>query len=67
MKCRALAHHKNVALITQNTVLVFDSVLRDSSLFVAKDSSSICYRVDWCINHRIQSNLFVGKPVEVEE
>ena len=30
-------------------------------------SSSIGYRVDWCVNYRLQSNQFVGMPVEEEE
>ena len=28
---------------------------------------SISYRVDWCINHRLQSNQFVGRSVEEED
>ena len=28
----------------------------------SKGSSSIGYRVDWCKNHRLQSNQFVGRP-----
>ena len=30
-------------------------------------TSSIRYRVDWCINHRLQSNQFVGRRVEEEK
>ena len=30
-------------------------------------SSSIGYRVDWCKNHRLQSNQFVCRPDEEEE
>ena len=33
----------------------------------SKGSSSIGYRVDWCKNHRLQSNQFVGRPDEEEE
>ena len=33
----------------------------------SKGSSSIGYRVDWCINHRLQSNQFVGRRDEKEE
>ena len=32
-----------------------------------KGSSSIGYRADWCANHSLQSNQFVGRPVEEEE
>ena len=33
----------------------------------SKGSSSIGYRVDWCKNHRLQSNQFIGRPAEEEE
>ena len=33
----------------------------------SEGSSLIGYRVDWCIDHRLQSNQFVGSPVEHEE
>ena len=41
-----------------------DSLFNSFSEF--KRSSSIGYRVDWCVNH-LQSNQFGGKPVEEEE
>ena len=37
------------------------------SIFVAKDQLWLGYRVIWCINHRLQSNQFVGRPDEEEE
>ena len=33
----------------------------------SKGSSSVGYRLDWCINHRLQSNQFVGRRDEEEE
>ena len=33
----------------------------------SKGSSSVGYRVDWCINHRLQSNQFVGRHDDDEE
>ena len=36
------------------SVLLFDSLV---SLFVAK-TSSISFRVDWCVNYSLQSNQF---------
>ena len=38
-----------------------------SECICSKGSSSIRYRVDWYIKHRLQSNQFVGRPVEEEE
>ena len=45
-------------------VSLFDSF---GEFICSKGSSSIRYRVDWCINHRLQSNQFVGWHVEEEE
>ena len=33
----------------------------------SKRSSSRRYRVDWCINHRLQSNQFVCRPDKEKE
>ena len=33
----------------------------------SKGASSIGYRVDWYVNHSLQSNQFVDRPVEEEE
>ena len=30
-------------------------------------SKELGYRVDWCVNHSLQSNQFVGRRVEEEE
>ena len=46
------------------SVSLFDSF---GKFICSKGSSSIGYRVDWCKNHRLQSNQFVGRPVEEEE
>ena len=46
------------------SVSLFDSF----GLFIySKGSSSIGYRVDWCVNHHLQWNHFVSRPVEEEE
>ena len=46
------------------SVSLFDSL---GEFICGKGSSSIGYRVDWCINHRLQSNQFVGRPDEEKE
>ena len=46
------------------SVSLFDSL---GEFICSKGSSSIRYRVVWCINHRIQSNQFVGRRDEEEK
>ena len=46
------------------SVSLFDSL---AEFICSKGSSSVGYRVDWCINHRLQSNQFVGRRDEEEE
>ena len=46
------------------SVSLFDSL---AEFLCSKGSSSVDYRVDWCINHRQQSNQFVGRRDEEEE
>ena len=43
---------------------LFDSL---AEFICSKGSSSVDYRVDWCINHHLQSNQFVGRRDEEEE
>ena len=38
------------------SVSLFDNF---GEFICSKGSCSICYRVDWCINHCLQSNQFV--------
>ena len=45
-------------------VSLFDSL---AEFICSKGSSSVGYRVDWCKNHRLQSNQFVGRRDEEEE
>ena len=45
------------------SVLLFDSL---AEFICSKGSNSVGYRVDWCINHRLQSNQFVGRRDEEE-
>ena len=46
------------------SVSLFDSL---AEFISGKGSSSVGYRVDWCINHHLQSNQFVGRRDEEEE
>ena len=46
------------------SVSLFDSL---AEFICSKGSSSVGYRVDWCINHHLQSNQFVGRCDEKEE
>ena len=46
------------------SVSLFDSL---AEFICSKGSSSVGYRVDWCKNHRLQSNQFVGRRDEEEE
>ena len=46
------------------SVSLFDSL---AEFICSKGSFSVGYRVDWCINHRLQSNKFVGRRDEEEE
>ena len=46
------------------SVSLFDSF---GKFVCSKGSSSISYRVDWCINRRLLSNQFIGRPVKEEE
>ena len=46
------------------SVSLFDSL---AEFICSKGSSSVGYRVDWCINHRLQSNQFIGRCEEEEE
>ena len=43
------------------SVSLFDSL---AEIICSKESSSVGYRVDWCINHRLESNQFVGRRDE---
>ena len=45
------------------SVSLFDSL----EFICSKGSSLVSYRVDWCKNHRLQSNQFVGRRDEEEE
>ena len=46
------------------SVSLFDSL---AEFICSKGSSSVGYRVAWYINHRLQSNHFVGRRDEEEE
>ena len=46
------------------SVSLFDS---RAEFICSKGSNSVGYRVDWCKNHRLQSNQFVGRRDEEEE
>ena len=46
------------------SVSLFDSL---AEFICSKGSSSVGYRVDWCKNHRLQSNQFVGRRDKEEE
>ena len=43
------------------SVSLFDGL---AEFICSKESSSVGYRVDWCKNHRLQSNQFVGRRDE---
>ena len=45
------------------SVSLFDSL---AEFIYSKGSSSVGYRVDWCKNHHLQSNQFVGRRDEEE-
>ena len=45
-------------------VSLFDSL---AEFICSKGSSSVGYRVDWCKNHHLQSNQFVGRRDEEEK
>ena len=55
---------KTSGLPVELSVSLFDSF---SECICSKGSSSIGYRVNWCINHCLQSNQFVGRCDEEEE
>ena len=65
---RTNAHAPNARLRLPETPVQLPVSLFDSfgEFICSKGSSSIRYRVDWCINHRLQSNQFVGRRVEEE-
>ena len=46
------------------SVSLFDSL---AEFICSKGSSSVGYRVDWCINQRLQPNQFVGRCDDDEE
>ena len=46
------------------SVSLFDCL---TEFICSKGSISVDYRVDWCINHRLKSNQFVGRRDEEEE
>ena len=46
------------------SVSLFDSLVE---FIRSKGSSSVGYRLDWCINYRLQSNQFVGSRDEEEK
>ena len=46
------------------SVSLFD---RLAEFICSKGSNYVGYKVDWCINHRLQSNQFVGRRDEEEE
>ena len=63
-----MRHVHKMALIHPETPVELSVSLFDSQKFIcSKGSSSIGYRVDWCKNHRLQSNQFVGRRDEEEE
>ena len=51
-------------LIHPETPVELSVSLFDSEFICSKGSISVDYRVDWCINHRLQSNQFVGRRHE---
>ena len=52
------------ATLVELSVSLFDSLAK---FICSKGSSSVGYRVDWCINHHLQSNQFVRRRDEEEE
>ena len=63
--CACTTHTKWRLIHPETPVELSVSLFDSLSEFIG--SSSVGYRVNWCKNHRLQSNQFVGRRDEEEE